>query len=147
MNEYVYDPAKGFPRVVPERTYSDPERAAAWLSRAFGFTELLRWADQDGIVRHVDMALEGGIIMLSGGGEDELPPVAREASLVVFFVDDVDAHYAHAVKEGATVVQTLRNQPWGLRQYVAEDLTGHRWEFTGFVRAVTPEEWGAVTPE
>lgn len=43
------------------------------------------------------------------------------------YVDDLDAHHAHAVAAGARVVEGLSQQ--GFRSYVAEDLDGHRWTF------------------
>jgi uncharacterized glyoxalase superfamily protein PhnB len=43
------------------------------------------------------------------------------------YVDDVDAHFAHASAHGATIVSPVHQ--YGYRAYVAEDLEGHRWTF------------------
>ena len=51
-------------RVVPMFSYEDVGRAADWIAQAFGFTETGRWADDDGRVTHVNMELDGGMIML-----------------------------------------------------------------------------------
>ncbi len=39
------------------------------------------------------------------------------------------------------------DRPWGLRQYIAQDLDGHRWEFSQFLRDVPAAEWGATLAE
>ena len=44
-------------------------------------------------------------------------------------VDDVDEHYARAVKAGATIIEEPKDTFYGARRYGAEDLEGHRWYF------------------
>jgi uncharacterized glyoxalase superfamily protein PhnB len=44
-------------------------------------------------------------------------------------VDDVDAHYAQARAEGATILREPEEPGIGFRLYTAEDLEGHRWMF------------------
>jgi len=44
-------------------------------------------------------------------------------------VRDIDAHYAHAVAEGATVTMPIEDAFYGYRRYEADDLEGHRWHF------------------
>ncbi|MGH3646061.1 MAG: VOC family protein [Micromonosporaceae bacterium] len=44
-------------------------------------------------------------------------------------VHDVDAHYTHAVKEGATVVYEPTDMPYGVREYGARDLENRLWSF------------------
>jgi uncharacterized glyoxalase superfamily protein PhnB len=60
------------------------------------------------------------------------------------FVDDVEAHFAVARSAGARVVAPVKDQPYGDRNYVVEDLEGHRWMFSQRIRNVPPEEWGAA---
>jgi uncharacterized glyoxalase superfamily protein PhnB len=43
------------------------------------------------------------------------------------YVDDLDAHFAHAKTAGATIVSEIEQH--GYRAYSAEDLEGHRWTF------------------
>ena len=43
------------------------------------------------------------------------------------YVDDLDAHLAHATAAGAKIVQPIRQH--GFRAYQAEDLEGHPWTF------------------
>jgi uncharacterized glyoxalase superfamily protein PhnB len=132
-------------RVVPMFSYEDVGRAADWIAQAFGFTETGRWADDDGRVTHVNMELDGGMIMLGYPSPDYQSPKHhaevcaqarkwRETPFVVdgvhVAVDDIDAHYARAQAAGATILSELEDNPGiGQRQYRAEDLEGHRWMF------------------
>jgi uncharacterized glyoxalase superfamily protein PhnB len=43
------------------------------------------------------------------------------------YVDELDAHFAHATGAGATIISEIRQR--GYRAYTAEDLEGHRWTF------------------
>jgi uncharacterized glyoxalase superfamily protein PhnB len=44
-------------------------------------------------------------------------------------VQDIDAHYARAVAEGAVITMEINDAFYGERRYEAEDLEGHRWHF------------------
>ncbi|HEY2666750.1 MAG TPA: VOC family protein [Actinomycetota bacterium] len=140
-----YNPAEGFPQVVPALLYEDVDAAAEWLSRVFGYRELLRWVGPDGRMGHADMELEGGIIMLDAGGEGYRNPEqgAQPSAYIVVWVDDVDAHFDRVRAAGGAIVEEPGDRPWGLRQYMVRDLEGHTWEFTQHIRNVQPEEWGA----
>ena len=132
-------------RVIPMFSYEDVGRAADWIAQAFGFTETGRWSDDDGKVTHVNMELDGGMIMLGYPSPDYQSPKHhaevcaqarkwRETPFVVdgvhVAVDDIDAHYARAQAAGATILSELEDNPGiGQRQYRAEDLEGHRWMF------------------
>jgi uncharacterized glyoxalase superfamily protein PhnB len=132
-------------RVIPMFSYEDVGRAADWIAQAFGFTETGRWVDDDGRVTHVNMELDGGMIMLGYPSADYQSPKHhaevcdqaqkwRETPFVVdgvhVSVDDIDAHYARALAAGATILSELEdNTGIGQRQYRVEDLEGHRWMF------------------
>lgn len=145
VNEHSYDPADGFPRFMPSLRYDDVGRALPWLRDAFGLREHLRWSSPDGVVHHAEMRLGDGFIELAGATEEQPSPrsLGRVPGALVVLVDDVEEHHARAVTAGAAVVSPLENKPWGLRQYTALDLEGHRWEFSQQVRRVAPGEWGA----
>jgi uncharacterized glyoxalase superfamily protein PhnB len=132
-------------RVIPMFSYEDVGRAADWIAQAFGFQERGRWNDEAGRVTHVNMELDGGMIMLGYPSPDYESPkhhaeaceqarAWRETPYVVdgvfVSVDDVDAHYPRAQAAGATILSELEDNPGvGQRQYRAEDLEGHRWMF------------------
>ena len=47
--------------------------------------------------------------------------------MIVVHVDDVDAHYEHALGEGAVVTPALADTFYGERRYEVTDPEGHRW--------------------
>nr|WP_256461134.1 VOC family protein [Blastococcus sp. PRF04-17] len=53
---------------------------------------------------------------------DETAPVVPNVSLRV---DDMDAAYAAAVREGAEIVHPLTDEPWGVRRFFLRDPDGH----------------------
>jgi uncharacterized glyoxalase superfamily protein PhnB len=59
------------------------------------------------------------------------------------FIDDVDAHFESVKSAGAKIVEDLNETMYGERQFVAEDIEGHRWLFARHARDVDPSEWGA----
>jgi uncharacterized glyoxalase superfamily protein PhnB len=146
---HTYDPARGFPRIMPSLRYEDVGAALDWLQRAFGLSEHLRWVGEDGLVRHAEVRLEGAFVELSAGPEGYRNPkhLGQPTHALVVLVDDVDRHFEHARAAGALIVTEPEDKPWGLRQYTAEDPEGHPWEFSQFLRDVPPEEWGATLAE
>jgi uncharacterized glyoxalase superfamily protein PhnB len=103
--------------------YEQPVEAARWLERVFqlrSWTGILETEEGTWIeFHHGDVAillfeLEGA----RGGASTDVPWV---------YVDDLDAHFAHAKAEGATIAEEIHQQ--GYRAYTAEDLEGRRWTF------------------
>ena len=132
--------------VFPYLLYEDAAAAIDWLVRAFGFTETLRYAGDDGVVNHAELALGEGSIMLGAPGGDYRSPKSSGCApaQVQVYVDDVDAHYARAKAAGAEIRQGLADMPYGDRRYDAYDPEGHLWMFSTHVRDVAPEDWGAT---
>jgi uncharacterized glyoxalase superfamily protein PhnB len=143
---HSYNPADGFPRIMPSLRYGDVGGAMVWLAEVFGFEEHLRWTDDNGAVQHAEMRVGDAFIELAAGsGESPTPRALGGVSgALVVMVDDVDGHFARARSRGAILVSEPEDRPWGLRQYTAEDPDGHRWEFSQFLRYVPPNEWGAT---
>lgn len=142
----MYNPDKGFPRVVPELVYADVAAAVAWLSTVFGFRETLRHTAGDGRVSHADMDTGGGgVVMLTGAGGllGSAAGDPRACKKVIVFVDDVDRHFAAVEAAGAATLHRPVDKPWGLRQYLVTDPEGHLWEFSQHVRDVPAGDWGA----
>jgi uncharacterized glyoxalase superfamily protein PhnB len=132
--------------VFPYLLYEDAAAMIDWLVRAFGFTEKLRYAGDDGVVNHAELAIGEGSIMLGAPGGDYRSPKSSgcAAAQVQVYVDDVDAHYARAKAAGAEIRQGLADMPYGDRRYDAYDPEGHLWMFSTHVRDVAPEDWGAT---
>jgi uncharacterized glyoxalase superfamily protein PhnB len=132
--------------ITPYLLYEDVAAALAWLNRAFGFEETLRFTDPGGNVSHAEAWLGDSAVYLGDpGGEYRNPKRLGEATVGVYvLVDDVDAHYEGANAAGAEILAEPEDQEYGDRRYTARDLEGHHWFFAQQTRSVEPEEWGAT---
>ncbi len=119
--------------VIPLLPYASVVEAAAWLERVFGFSVRLAIGGH-----RIQMNAGEGHVVLTLTSE----PVAR--SSVMVRVDDVDAHHARVVAEGAQVSGAPQTFPYGERQYTAIDCGGHAWTFSQSVDDVPPESWGGT---
>jgi uncharacterized glyoxalase superfamily protein PhnB len=122
------------PNIFPAVRYDDADAAVGFLARAFGASEKAAHRGEDGIIRHAELALGDGLVMLgqhSGdgwlGGESPRPLSSTVSIYVV--VDDPDAHHAAAVANGATIVRPLEDTDYGSREYSARDCEGNLWSF------------------
>lgn len=101
--------------------YRDCAAAVDFLTAAFGFTAQEVTKNEEGVVSHAELRAGDDIIML-GLGTPGGPGV-------YIAVDDVDAHHDRAVAAGARVTMELVDQPYGSREYGAEDPEGNTWFF------------------
>ena len=117
--------------ITPYLLYEDVATMLDWLSRAFGFEEVLRYADESGNVTHAEMAYGDGTIYLGDPGDDYRSPKSSGGwpAQVSVYVDDVDAHYERAKAAGAVINAEPSDQEYGDRRYDCEDLEGHDWFF------------------
>jgi uncharacterized glyoxalase superfamily protein PhnB len=131
--------------VLPHISYHDVLEAGAWLSRVFGFREAFRYGNP---ASGMQMHLGDAYIMIRNAKPGSLTPaqLGYGTQSITVFVDNVDAHYANAMQEHATIVEELHETEYGERQYGAVDLDGHHWLFAKHARDVSPEEWGATVP-
>jgi PhnB protein len=136
----VYDPARGYPSVVPYILYRDPAAAIDWLVDVLGLEQALRMAMPDGTVGHAELTLGNQVVMIGLAGGERFGTVS---SITLVFVEDVDATCERTSAAGGSVIGEPVDQPWGLRQAVIADPEGQRWEVTKHLRDVTPGAWGA----
>ncbi|MDE2986903.1 MAG: VOC family protein [Chloroflexota bacterium] len=134
----------GHQRIVPYLTYADAPAAIEWLCRVFGFEEIRRMETGDGRIGHAALTFLGEQVMISSAFDEagtrsprDLPALHQQ---ITVYVDDVDAHFAHARAEGAAILSELEDQFWGDRTYWVQDLEGHRWSFQQHMRVVPDEE-------
>lgn len=120
------------PAVYPRLPCVDQLAEVAFLERVLGFAEIREArAEFDGNV-FAWLRCGDGVVMISGENEDVhhiASPRTRGGAtvLIVVHVDDVDAHYAHAVAQGADVPTPLEDMFYGERRYEVTDPEGHRW--------------------
>lgn len=122
------------PNLFPAVRYRDADAAVSFLQRAFGAEEKEVHRDEDGGIRHAELRIGVGIVMLgqyaeAGWLEGEAPrPLASTISIYAV-IEDADAHHAQARDAGARIVRELEDTPYGSREYSARDLEGNLWSF------------------
>ena len=133
--------------ITPYLLYEDCDAALEFLSKAFGFKEMLRYTGEEGYVNHAEMRLGDAAIYMGDPGDDYRNPkkLGQETVGLYVLVDDVDAHYERAKAAGAEIREEPVDQEYGDRRYTAIDPEGHHWFFAQHMQEVSPEEWGAAT--
>jgi PhnB protein len=132
--------------ISPYLMYEDGAAAMEFLSRAFGFREVVRsLAPDDGRVWHAEMELDGARLDLGQHQREYRNPedLGGVTVSVHVYVDDVDSHYERAKAAGVTITREIDDRDYGDRRYHAVDLEGHSWMFATTVREPTPE-WEAT---
>ena len=132
--------------ITPYLLYEDCDEALDFLSRAFGFEEVLRYTGAEGYVNHAEARLGDASVYMGDPGEQYGNPrqTGHESVGIYVIVDDVDAHYERAQAAGAEITEQPADQDYGHRRYSARDPEGHHWYFAQGVKEVAPEEWGAA---
>jgi uncharacterized glyoxalase superfamily protein PhnB len=134
--------------ITPYLLYEDGAAAVDFLTRVFGFEEVLRSQSPEGRVWHAELKLGDGEVMLGEPGSGYRNPASLGGVTVSIhvYVEDVDAHCERAKAAGAEIAAEPEDQAYGDRRYRAQDPEGHEWFFAQRVREVAPEEWGATVP-
>jgi uncharacterized glyoxalase superfamily protein PhnB len=135
---------ENFPRLTSAVVYQDASRAIDWLCTAFGFDLRLKVEGDDGLVIHSELTYGEGVIMVAQE-RTEMPRHPWAAAMVsprslggkttqslMLYVDDVEAHCAHARANGAQIAQEPETSDygedyWSDRGYCAIDPEGHVW--------------------
>lgn len=133
--------------VTPYVLYADCAGALDFLTRAFGFEEVLRYTGEEGYVNHAEMKVgsDGRIFMGDPGDHYKGPKDLGQETVGLYIEveDDVDARCERAREAGATIREEPADQEYGERRFTAVDLEGHVWYFARPIKQVAPEEWGA----
>jgi uncharacterized glyoxalase superfamily protein PhnB len=139
-----------WPRCSSAVFYQDAAAAIKWLCDAFGFEVRLKVEGKDGRIEHSELTYGEGVVMVA----QEDPDSARRwkaamrsprslggagTQSIMFYVDDADAHCAHARSRGARIVEEpathdYGEEHWADRRYGALDPEGHMWWITQRVR-------------
>ncbi len=128
--------------VIPVLAYPDVNQAAAWLCDAFGFTVRLRIGNH-----RVQLNVGDGSVIVREMRPPEVDAALGLGHSVLIRVEDVNAHCRRAKDRGARITQEPATQPYGERQYNADDFAGHAWTFSQSVANVDPREWGGIAEQ
>lgn len=142
---------KGWPRLSASVFYADAPKAIDWLCAAFGFGLRLKVEGEPGQIIHSELTYGDAVVMVCTAGRPRpdhplFPPSSAPAGIggvntqaIMLYVDDAEAHHAHAKAAGATIVGTPEvhdygPEYWADRTYGALDPEGHMWWFCERVR-------------
>jgi len=143
---------QNFPRLTSAVVYRDAAKAIDWLCEAFGFELRLKVEDDAGRIIHSELTYGEGVIMVAQEASTELrhpwqanlvSPKSMDGKTtqsLMLYVDDADAHCAHARSSGATIAEEPRTSDygedyWSDRGYCAIDPEGHVWWITQRLRS------------
>jgi uncharacterized glyoxalase superfamily protein PhnB/uncharacterized protein YndB with AHSA1/START domain len=114
--------------------YARPAAAARWLADIFGFEpagDLPEGTDPlpEGEYGHpwIEFRIGNAVLNVFKLDGERSGDVRTHVPWV--YVDDLDAHFAHAKGNGAAIVEEIHSYP-GSTVYVADDLEGNRWTFS-----------------
>jgi uncharacterized glyoxalase superfamily protein PhnB len=113
-------------RLAVAISYARPGAAARWLASAFGFESVNNLPDDDGTGEWIEFHVGNAALILFKLDGDAAADAPR-THVPWVFVDDLDAHFAQAKQQGATIAEEIHQH--GYRAYAADDLEGHRWTF------------------
>ncbi len=127
-------------RVVPEglhsvNPYLHPLRAEpviAFLKRAFGAEEILKYASPDGVVNHAAVRIADSVIEM-GEAHGKYEPMP---AMFYLYVPSVEAAYQQALSAGATSIQEPADQPYGDRNAAVKDNFGYKWYLATHIKDV-----------
>ncbi len=123
--------------ITPYLYYEDLSSATRFLSKAFGFRQFgAKSRGPDGRINHAAMKLGSDVVMMGCPPSAYRNPkhLGQSTQCLLIDVRDVDAHFARAVKAGATVLQEPADTPFGIRRYGVTDPEGHEWYFSQRLR-------------
>jgi len=113
--------------IIPTLRYQDAKGAIDFLERAFGLERREVMENEDGTVGHAELAHGRGMVMIGTRKEGDRFDTGR--AVLYAIVDDPDAVHDRAKAAGATIVMELTDQPYGSREFAAEDAEGNVWTF------------------
>ena len=122
------------PDIYPRLAYEDERAALAYLTRVFQLAEIreARMESEESMLAWLRVG--NGVVMIGHANAEihriHSPRTTGNTTVqMMVYVHDIDAHYAHAVAEGADVTMEIQDAFYGERRYEATDLEGHRWHF------------------
>jgi uncharacterized glyoxalase superfamily protein PhnB len=120
------------PTIWPALRCRDAKGLIKFLSGALGFEESLVVEDT-GVVHHAELRWPlGGGVMLGDDREadGELEAKLPKGPVSVYVVcDDADGVFERATAHGAKVLQGLKDEDYGSRDFTVRDPEGNVWTF------------------
>ena len=135
---------EGYTTVTPYLIVRGASDAIDFYTRAFGASEIMRFAAPDGKIGHAELQIGGSRVMLA----DEHPDRGYRSPQswggsgtgIMLYLEDVDEVFNRALKAGAKALQPVKDQFYGDRSGTLLDPFGHWWTVATHVEDVPQEE-------
>jgi PhnB protein len=132
------------PQLTPYITVKDAASAIRFYQDAFGATEMFRLTEPGGKIGHAELQFGDATLMLSDEYPDfgALSPQAIGGSPMKLhlYVPDADTAVERALKAGATLVRSIKDEFYGDRVGMVADPFGYSWFVSSKKEEVSPEE-------
>lgn len=146
MEKKVSSIPQGFNTLTPYINIKGALQAIEFYKNAFGAREIGRISMPDGSIAHAELQIGNSRIMLAEENEQwgNVSPQTLGGSPVALciYVEDVDAVFERALKEGAKVTgeMEVKDQFYGDRAGSLTDPFGHKWSIMTHIEDVSYEE-------
>lgn len=135
---------EGYSTATPYLIVSGASDAIEFYKKAFGATEVMRFAAPNGKIGHAEIQIGNSRIMLA----DEHPEmgyrspqsIGGSATGIMLYVEDVDRVFMQAIEAGGNVKEAVKDQFYGDRSGSLVDPFGHWWTVATHVEDVSEEE-------
>lgn len=119
---------EGLHTMTPQLTLDNAAEAIDWYKKAFGVQEISRGLGPDGKIMHAELAIGNSRFMVNDVMMGKGPRgFGGSPASFWLYVDDSDALFNRAVKEGAQIQMPIENQFWGDRAGAVVDPAGYTW--------------------
>jgi len=144
MSANVKPIPEGYHTATPYLIIKGAGDAIEFYKKAFGATELLRFAMPDGQIGHAEIKIGDSPIMMA----DEHPQMGYRSpqSLggspvsIMIYVEDVDQVFDQAIAAGAKSKDAVQDKFYGDRSGTLEDPFGHIWHIATHKEDISLEE-------
>jgi PhnB protein len=134
----------GYHTITPYLSVKGAAGAIDFYKKAFGATEVMRFAQPDGRVGHAELQLGDSRVMLA----DEFPEMDFRSPHSIggtpvqlhMYVKNVDTVVSQAVAAGAKIVRPVQDQFYGDRSGTVADPYGHLWHVATHKEDLSMEE-------
>lgn len=142
-------------RILPLLVVDDIAQSMDYYEKTLGFKKTMSMPGEGGELVHGEVQITDDITLMFSPGRTQAPPqdavgrkldeklskagAAKGAGVVLYFDlgnQDIDAYYADVKRAGAKVIEEIKDQFWGDRNFTIEDKDGYLLTFSKHVRDV-----------
>ena len=141
-------------RILPLLVVDDIAQSMDYYEETLGFKKTMSMPGEGGELAHGEVQITDDVTLMFSPGRTashETDPVgatmdqklakggAKGAGVLLYFdlgEQDIDAYYADVKRAGAKIVEDIKDQFWGDRNFTIEDRDGYLLTFSKHVRDV-----------